>query len=105
MCWSPPQLYSGPSCWQLGTDRGRNVFTIENGKCDDFRFFVGLLVGFLKSWLFNFHQHTLGRTQGERENIILQFMAISLHQREVQRALERESRDLSSRPGFASKGS
>lgn len=73
------------------------------------RLFLGWLVCFLKGWLLNIYHQTPGKDSREsREHYAVvcdNLMVASLHQREVQKVLERESRDLSSRPGFATEGS
>ena len=92
------QSYSGTSHWSLEMDHGRSVCSMENGNCYQSSFCWFLC--FLKRW---FNSTPQGRTQEKgRYDAVAhgKFLLISLHPSEVQRALERESSDLSSRPGL-----
>lgn len=101
------QLHSGTSYWNTEIDHSR-VFTLWKMAVATSQVFCWF-VCFLKRRLLNIYQHTTGkdpRERGKHDAVAHgNRLVSSLHQTEVQRALERESRDPSSRPGFAPEGS
>lgn len=102
-----PQLRPGTSHWQFKIDHDRNVYTTENGKSYklSFFFFVGWFVSQRAAYSI-FTSTPLWQTQRKGVDMVAHgsLMVISLHLRELQRALEREPRDLSSRLGFVAEG-
>lgn len=101
-----PQLHPGTSCWQLTIDHGRNIYTMENGERYKPGFsLVCLFPEELRIKHLPAHHWGGPKEKGRRYAVAHgKLMAISLHPREVQRALEKESRALSSRLGFAAEG-
>ena len=107
VCWSPPNCMQGH---HVGTLKLTivGVLTLRKMAVATSQVFCWF-VCFLKRWLLNIYQHTTGedpRERGKHDAVAHgNLLVSSLHQTEVQRALERESRDPSSRPGFAPEGS